>query len=110
MNQLSTHKLKFSKTWLTLLLLQCLTLSNLWTQPLFDYSSIKDSTFSFTKQLDLVYAVGAINLGEGTKELHMDVFAPQEMGEVKKIALLYIHGGGFFAGNKSNMRLPGEYF
>lgn len=78
-------------------------------QPLYDYSSAENNLVSVSSDLNIVYAVGATELGASNKELHIDAYISQGLEGFKKVALLNIHGGSFVSGNKSNMRSSSEY-
>jgi len=105
------------RLFLILLCLLCLcSACNPSTQPLntslpfYDYNTAEDNLLTHSVEKDLIYAKGAINNGEDTKDLHIDVYTPVGIEDYKKAALLYIHGGGFISGNKNYMRLPADYF
>jgi acetyl esterase/lipase len=77
---------------------------------LYDYRTAEDNLVEFTTTNDIVYAVGAVDNGNSTKDLHIDVYEPQGLDQYQKAAILYIHGGGFTSGDKSNQRWSCEHF
>lgn len=80
------------------------------TLPLFGYQANLDRKGGFEIRKNVVYGVGAVKSGEATKELLADVFLPKGMRGFRKAAIVFVHGGGFEAGDKRDYHDDCRYF
>lgn len=70
-----------------------------WSLPA--YVSVSDTPYVVETRKGIVYGRGATSRGD--MDLLMDVYLPTKLAGKPKAAIVFVHGGGFVAGNRSSM-------
>ncbi|MDG2305023.1 MAG: alpha/beta hydrolase [Candidatus Binatia bacterium] len=69
-----------------------------------------DALWTVQKTTGVVYGQGRIDNGATWKDLLLDLYEPIGNPDIKKPAMVLIHGGGFTGGNRGSMTSYGNYF